>query len=151
MTKKILRVYVDSSVVGGALNKRIANETTSFWDNVRKGEIVVIISDVLEDEVANAPQRAQDFIDALSESQIERVISTDESDALAEKYITEGVVSRESFDDCAHVALATIAHADVIVSWNLKHMVRRSEEYKRVNAKLGYPQIDIKTPDKELL
>ncbi len=53
MPPRVRRVYVDSSVVGGAFNKRIAEETRPFWDAVRRGEIVVIFSDVLDDEMQN--------------------------------------------------------------------------------------------------
>ena len=147
---KKLRVYVDSSAVGGAFNKRTAKETKPFWDAVQNGDIVVIVSDVLEKELQSAPQRAKDFYDDLPKSQVERVTSTVKSNELATQYIVEGIVDEISIDDCRHVALATIVNADVIVSWNLKHMVKRSDEYKRVNAKLGYPQINIQTPDEEL-
>ena len=151
MTGKIKRVYVDSSVVGGAFNTRTAKDTKPFWDAFFRGEIIIIASDILEGELENAPQRARDFYADLPKSQIERVVSTDESDALAERYVTDGVASNESLDDCKHIAMATLVNADVIVSWNLKHMVKRNEEYKKINAKLGYPQINIQTPDKEIV
>ena len=148
--KKPIRVYLDSSVIGGAFNTRIAKETKPFWDAFQRGEFIVIVSDILEDELVNAPQRARDFYTNLPKSQVERIVSTQKSDDLAKQYIADGVVSNESLADCKHVALATIAKASVIVSWNLTHMVKRSDEYKKVNAKLGLPQISIKTPDKEL-
>jgi predicted nucleic acid-binding protein len=146
---KKLRVYVDSSAIGGAFNKRTAQETRPFWDAVQRGEIIVILSDVLEKELQKAPARARDFVHTLPESQVERVVSTDESDSLATQYIAENVVGESSFDDCAHVALATIAHADVLVSWNLKHLanIDRKRGYNSVNMKLGYPQIEILTPN----
>ena len=148
MSKKVLRIYVDSSAVGGAFNKRTAQETRPFWDAVQRGEIIVIVSDVLKNEAAAAPQRVRDFLDLLPESQVERVASTDESDALAERYITENVVGPTSLDDCKHIALATLANADVLVSWNFKHIVnvKRIRGYNSVNMKLDYPQIDIRTP-----
>jgi len=151
MHKGIKRVYIDSSVIGGAFNTRTAKETKPFWDTFFRGDIIVIASDILEGELKDAPQRAQDFYADLPKLQIERVVSTDESDTLAEKYIADGVVDDESLNDCKHIAMATLAHADVIVSWNLKHMVKRNEEYKKVNAKLDYPQINIQTPDKEIV
>ncbi len=149
MPQKIRRVYVDSSVVGGAFNKRIAEETRPFWDAVRRGEIIVILSDVLDDELKSAPNRAKKLVDDLPVSQIERVLSTEESDALAGQYLDENVVGESSFFDCKHVALATIAYADVLVSWNMKHMVHidRKRGYNSVNLKLGYPQIEILTPN----
>ena len=145
---KIKRVYVDSSAVGGKVNTRLAEQTKPFWDAVEQGEIIVIVSGVLEDELANAPERARDFYVSLSKSNIERVISTDESDDLAEQYIAEGVVGASSLADCKHIALATLANADVLVSWNFKHIVNvdRIRGYNSVNMKLGYPQIEIRTP-----
>jgi len=71
-----------------------------FWDAVQRGEIVTIVPDVLDDELANAPQRVKDFFDEVPESQIERVLSTKESDELAARYIAEGVVGRKNFNDC---------------------------------------------------
>ena len=81
------------------------------------------------------------------ESQIERVVSTPESNALAALYIAESVVGKSSLDDCRHIALATIARADAIVSWNFLHIVDRRDDYNGVNEKLGYPRIRIQPPN----
>jgi hypothetical protein len=37
--------------------------------------------------------------------------------------VAEKVVGKASFDDCIHIALATINKADILVSWNFKHIV----------------------------
>jgi len=139
---------VDSSAVGGAFNTRTANETKPFWEAVQNGEMVVLLSDVLDAEAKNAPQCVRDILNSLPESQIERVVSTAESNKLAAQYVAENVVGPTSLDDCRHIALATISQADVLVSWNFKHIVnvRRIRGYNSVNMKLGYPQIDIRTP-----
>jgi len=83
MEKRIKRVYVDSVAVGGKFNTRLAEQTKPFWDAVERGEIRVIVSDVLAEEAKKAPQRVRDFLGSLQEAQVERVESTDESDALA--------------------------------------------------------------------
>jgi predicted nucleic acid-binding protein len=149
MTKRIQRIYVDSTAIGGKFNTRIAEQTKPFWDAFERGEVIIIVSDVLEEELQKAPQRARDFYADLPESQVERVVSTDESNTLATQYIAEGVVDKASLNDCKHVALATIARADVIVSWNLTHMVNkgRIDGYNGVNLLRGYSQIDIRTPE----
>jgi predicted nucleic acid-binding protein len=147
-TAMISRIYVDTSVIGGAFNQKFAEQTRPFWNAVQIGEIVVIASDVLKDELEGAPQHVRDFFDSLSESHIERVVSTDESDTLAERYITEKVVGQSSLADCKHIALATINRADMLVSWNFKHIVNinRIRGYNSVNMRLGYPTIEIRTP-----
>ena len=149
MEKKIKRVYVDSVALGGKFNKRLADQTKPFWDAVERGEIRVIVSDVLEYELEKAPQRARDFYDSLLKfHHAERVVSTPESNALAARYIAEGVVGESSLDDCRHIALATIHNADVLISWNFGHIVNDDHirGYNSVNMKLGYPQINIRTP-----
>ena len=143
-----LRVYVDTCVVGAVFDKGLDWQTKQFWNAVRQRKIIVIVSDLLTDEVERAPKRVQDFFRSLPKSQIEHVVSTDESDHLAAQYIAENVVGKSSLDDCRHVALATLAYADVLVSWNLKHManIERKKGYNGVNLKLGYPQIEILPP-----
>jgi hypothetical protein len=44
--------------------------------------------------------------------------------------------------DAQHIAMATIAQMDALVSWNLPRIRR----YHGVNAKLGYPTIEIRSP-----
>jgi predicted nucleic acid-binding protein len=149
MSEKIMRIYVDTSVVNGAFAQRFAQNTKPFWDAVRRGEIVVIASDLLDDELEKAPQHIRDFFDGLPESQIDRVVSTEESHRLAALYVADGVVGKSSLDDCRHIALATIAKADVLVSWNFKHIVNvnRIRGYNSVNMKLGYTCLEIRTPN----
>ena len=144
------RVYIDSSVVYGAPAKEFAQDSKRFWEAFRNGEFTLIVSDVLRIEMERAPQSVQDRFGTLPESQIERVVATVESNALAEQYIAEKVVGESNMDDCQHIALATIAKADVLVSWNFKHIVYRRAGYNDVNEKLGYPRIVIQTPSKFL-
>jgi len=147
--EKTPRIYVETSVVSGMFdNNTHPVKARPFWDAVRKGEIIIIVSDVLDDELQDAPQHIRSFFADLPASQIERIVSTKESDALAARYVAEGVVSRKSFNDCRHIALATIAEADLIVSWNCRHIVRRGNKYNGVNKKAGYPRIEIQTPNR---
>jgi hypothetical protein len=43
--------------------------------------------------------------------------------ALADAYVTSRVVPFSSRDDARHVAIATVAGLDALVSWNFKHIV----------------------------
>ncbi len=80
---------------------------------------------------------------------IEYVIVTREVKQLAETYLSEGVVSRNSTTDAQHIALATVVRADILVSWNFKHIVNldRIHGYNSVNLRLGYPIIEVRKPD----
>jgi predicted nucleic acid-binding protein len=150
MHTEMKRVYVDTSVVGGKFDNVHALQTKPFWDAVQEGKIVIIVSDILAEEVGSSPQHVQDFFTTLPKSQIERIVSTNESDNLAAQYIAAKIVGEKSLNDCRHIALATVARADVIVSWNCKDIVnaRRIPKYNDINEQQGYPRIEIQTPYK---
>jgi hypothetical protein len=58
------------------------------------------------------------------------------------------VVGETSFDDCVHIALATIHKADILVSWNFKHIVNiyRIRGYNSINIRQGYATLEIRSP-----
>ena len=82
----------------------------------------------------------------------EDVELTEEAATLAERYITVGVVVASKRVDAQHIALATIRRVDVLVSWNFKHIVNleRIQGYNSVNLRLGYPLLEIRTPQEVL-
>jgi hypothetical protein len=67
---------------------------------------------------------------------------------LAEAYIAAGVLKGTMRADAQHIAIATVARVDVLVSWNFKHIVnlQRIHGYNSVNLRQGYPMIEIRTP-----
>ena len=96
----------------------------------------------------NAPNKVKDVNKALTFSGIEYIEISDAAIELAYQYINEKVVGKTSFEDCLHITLATTVKADVLISWNFKHIVNveRIRGYNSVNIKNGYAQIDIRSP-----
>jgi len=144
------RVYVDSSVVSGLFDENDhPKRVKPFWDAVFDGKIRVVLSSVLDAEIEDSPQHVRDFYRTIPESQIERIVSTDESDALAERYIAERIITETHLTDCKHVALAAFAKVDVLVSFNCEHIVKlnRIRKYNAINVLSGLPKIEIRTPD----
>ena len=96
----------------------------------------------------NAPQRVKEFIIGLPKTLVEFIEITPEAVDLADKYIFDNVVGKTSRDDCIHIALATINRADVLISWNFRHIVnyRKIRGYNSVNLKFGYPMLEIRSP-----
>ncbi|MCA1760333.1 MAG: PIN domain-containing protein [Bacteroidales bacterium] len=144
----IKNIYIDTSVFGGYFDKEFEKETKPFFDKVIKDKIKIIISEVLELEIYRAPVFIQDFFESLPNEIIERVELTDEIRDLADTYINEKVVGKISRADCQHIALATVYNADVLVSWNFKHIVNleRIRGYNSINFRKGYQMIEIRTP-----
>lgn len=142
------RFYFDTSVFGGVFDIEFDEPTLQLFEKVKTGEVICIYSDLTVGELDNAPQKVRDYFNEIPEEHLEFVSMTDESLALAKAYISEKVVGQTSFDDCVHIALATIHKADILVSWNFKHIVNvyRIRGYNSVNLKLGYSTIEIRSP-----
>ena len=142
------RIYIDTSIVGGFFDTEFEKETKLLFKRLENREIVFVISEVLTDELEDAPQRVRTLLDNYSDDYLEKVPLTEEAKELAGKYITENVVGITSLDDCRHIATATINKVDVLVSWNFKHIVNldRIKGYNGVNLKMGYSTIEIRNP-----
>lgn len=59
------------------------------------------------------------------------------------------IVTWKFADDALHVALATLAKTDAIVSWNFKHLVNpiKIRMFNEVNISRGYGTIVIMSPE----
>ncbi len=58
----IQRIYIDTSVVGGIYGDEFDIFTKMFFDKAFRGEIKLIISELLENELINAPERVKRFL-----------------------------------------------------------------------------------------
>lgn len=142
------RLYFDTSVFGGVFDEEFQIETQKLFEMVLSGHVVCVYSDLTLKELENAPESVKDFFKRLPDNRLERVEVTEESSLLAQKYLTEKVVGKTSFDDCLHIATATLNKVDYLISWNFKHIVNvfRIRGYNSINIREGYSQLDIRSP-----
>ena len=142
------RIYIDTSIVGGFFDTEFEKETKMLFQRLENKEIIFVVSEVLTDELVDAPQRVKTLLDNYNDEYLEKVPLTDEAKELADKYIAENVVGKTSLDDCRHIALATINKVDVLASWNFKHIVNlaRIKGYNAVNLKNDYITLEIRNP-----
>lgn len=142
------RFYFDTSVFGGLFDKEFEEETILLFEKVTIGLVICVYSDLTESELSNAPEKVRNIFENLLEEQKEKISVTPDALILAETYIKEKVVGETSFDDCVHIATATIHKVDLLVSWNFKHIVNvyRIRGYNSVNLKLGYSTLNIHSP-----
>ena len=143
-----LRLYADTSVIGGCEYKEFAYDSGRVVQGAKDGVYLILFSDVVLTELADAPKAVRKILTKIPPTAIERVPISDEVHRLREAYIEAGVVSRKSVDDATHVAAATVAQADAIVSWNFRHIVRleRIRGYNRINEAHGYRPLTIVSP-----
>jgi predicted nucleic acid-binding protein len=148
----IKKYYIDTSVFGGYFDPEFEDTTRDFFKEIYDKKIVIFYSEMTESELEDAPEKVKKLIRELPKKNVEYIEITEDSLYLADKYIQENVVGKTSRDDCIHIALATINRADVLISWNFKHIVnlKRIRGYNAVNLKYGYPTLEIRSP-KEMI
>ncbi len=139
-----LRVYADTSVFGGVFDE----ESQRFFALVRSGQILLLVSQVVVDELADAPGPVRDVLESLPPQSIEVADLTPEIIKLRQEYLAAGIVNPRSADDATHVAVATVSGADAIESWNFRHIVRldKMRAYNLVNQDAGYGMLSIVSP-----
>ncbi len=149
---KRLRVYIDTSVVGGCFDAEFAVASTALFDMHESGEISLLVSDLLVQELRQAPEQIKAKLAELNPNHSELISITTEATRLRDAYLEARVVAPSSANDALHVALATIARSDLIVSWNFRHIVHfeRIRGFNAVNLREGYAPLEIRSP-KELV
>ena len=142
-----IRVYADTSVYGGVFDDIFAQPSRSFFDCVREGRFQLVVSVLVEDELAPAPQKVRDLFAQIRVA-ADTVAITSEALALRQAYLSAAILSPKYIDDALHVALATIARCAMIVSWNFRHIVHYQKVplYNAVNVLRRFRAIEILSP-----
>ena len=142
------RIYFDTSVFGGVFDSEFDESTLQLFERVKLGKIICVYSDLTETELVKAPKHVRDYFKLLPKKYLERVEIDNDILTLATKYIEEKVVGQTSFDDCLHIATATIHKADILASWNFKHIVNvyRIRVYNSINLRMNYTTLEIRSP-----
>lgn len=142
------RIYADTSVLGGCEDEEFAEHSVRLLESFVQGERVLVLSSLTVQELVAAPAEVRRRLASVPEAHIETLQLDAEARELAEAYLAAGVLTANMRADAQHIAIATVARVDVLVSWNFKHIVnlRRIHGYNSVNLRLGYPMIEIRTP-----
>ncbi|MBI5242707.1 MAG: hypothetical protein HY922_03355 [Elusimicrobia bacterium] len=148
MTRVLWRLYLDTSAFGGCFDAEFAEDSRRVFEAVLSGRARLLFSEILEAELLDAPDPVRRLFAELPDVARERIVFTPEVEVLAREYVARGVVPGEWLEDCRHVAAATVARADAIVSWNFRHIVKldKIKGYNQVNLLNGYGVLTIVSP-----
>jgi hypothetical protein len=141
------KVYVETSVWGMTLDNQpraLREPTKHFLRQCASGTFVPYISTVVLQEISLAPASAATRmvreINKLTPLALE---PSEASEQLAEAYLEAGIIPAKKRDDARHVAIATVAGLEIVVSWNHRHLAneRKSDLYNAVNRLKGYNKV----------
>lgn len=90
------RIYADTSIYGGVFDDEFMGVTKTFFDEVRKGHHILVVSEIVLQELELAPLKVRQFYADLPARSVESIDFNDEMADLRDAYITAGVISRRS-------------------------------------------------------
>jgi len=142
------RIYTDTSVLGGCEDEAFREPSRRLLEAFIGGELTLVLSELTLRELETAPEAVRGVVGRVPQAHIEPLSLSGEAEELAAAYIDGGAIAASMRADALHIALATVARVDVLVSWNFKHIVnlRRIHAFNAVNLKMGYPLLEIRTP-----
>lgn len=138
------RFYLDSSIWNFAVADDVSDyreATEEFFDHVRTFGWETMISEMVFQEVGEAPIKKRNRLVRLIQEYRPTEIPLDEETLfLAKAYLEAGVLTAQHEDDCIHVACATCGECDYLLSWNFRHLAntRRAARFLAVNILHGY-------------
>jgi predicted nucleic acid-binding protein len=127
--------------------------TKKFLETISESNSQTFISNIVIAEINRAPESKKTQMLELIEKYNPNVLEqNEESEELAKRYIEEDIIPKKYDADAFHIAVATVNDIDVIISWNLEHIVKLKTKIavEGINRFLGYKTIEIVTPEEAL-
>jgi len=117
---KKLRIYIDTSVIGGCFDEAFSKWSNGLVKDFRLGNFQPILSEIVAFEIEQAPRHVNDKYAELIDLGAEYLTVDSQAVELAGIYRKRKILTPKYTDDMMHIALATIAEVDILVSWNFK-------------------------------
>lgn len=141
-------IYLDTSVIGGCFDEEFSPWSKGLIKDLQLGNFKAVVSELVTAEIQKAPLPVRQQLAAILELDHEYLVTTEEATALAEVYQQRQILTPKYYDDGLHIAMATVAQVDILVSWNFKHIVHldKIRWFNLVNLEQGYKTLPIYSP-----
>ena len=149
---KKLALYLETSIIGFLFAEEIEEKksvTRKLFQEIKDKKFDAYISDLVLKEL--------DFTkDEKKRKEMKKIVedfhvlkTTEQCNNLGLQYIKNKAIAQGAVSDAIHVAVATFYNLDIIVSWNLRHIVkvRTKMEVNSINMRNNYKSIEIATPE----
>ena len=145
---KKTRIYADTSVIGGCCDPEFQYWSNGLLRDFQSGAFSLFLSVLTDAEIGDSPNDVKSIYSEFRAHADDILELTSEVVALADTYLEHDILTMNFRDDARHVALATVAGADLIVSWNFRHIVHfeKIQRFNAVNMQMGYKPVSIHSP-----
>ena len=125
------------------------SDTLKLFAEIKAGNYRPLTSVYVTREFESATDALrEDRLRLIHEYGVEVIPASNEAERLARLYIAEGVIPEKFLSDALHIAAATVADLDFIVSLNFRHIVKRKTiiETEIINAREGFRRVLVHSP-----
>ena len=145
---KPLRIYTDTSAIGGCFDAEFAPWSNGLFRDFELGTYRPVVSAMVAAEIEDAPERVRERFAEIRALGAEFLEMDKSVLRLADMYQARRILTPKFYDDGVHIALATVAQVDLLVSWNFRHIVHYDEIrlFSAVNLELDYKPLEIYSP-----
>ena len=102
----------------------------------------------LELENTRITEKREQMKTLIADYEVTVLPASDEAERLAGAYVSEGIIPAKYVADALHIAAATVAGLDFIVSLNSRHIVKHKTiiQTEIINAREGFKRVFIHSP-----
>ena len=128
--------------------------TKQFFDEMEREEYEIYISELTLVEIKRTKDgiKRKQLLESITKYHPIELPRSEEVNKLATKYINAKIIPEKYEEDAVHVACGVVNDLDVVVSWNMQHIVRLKTKLgvNGINKMEGYKEIEICTPEEML-
>jgi len=150
---KIQSIYLETTV----FNYPFADDapqyqaaTLQLFDEIKAGKFKAYTSDYVVQELERTKdtEKRERMLAFISNYNIIVLPGNEEAKNLANIYVSADIIPQHHDTDALHIAAATVAGLDCVISLNYKHIVKHKTimETEFINVREGYKRIFIHSP-----
>jgi len=150
-------LYIETSVFGFYFDQNPRNAlrreaTVALLEQIHLGIMDAATSPLTFDELRRSAEPLRSRLLPLADGIRRLTVDKQEIDRLTRAYLNDRAIPEDYMEDATHVAYATLGRADVLVSFNLRHLANEWAERQigAVNLREGYQPLRIRTPEEVL-
>ena len=146
------KIYLETTLFNFYVDedRGFAHENTvALFREIAAGKYAAYTSAYVLDELEQAPVEKRDkMMSLIAEYNVYVLSYSDEASALADIYVTKGVIPLKYRTDGIHIAIAAVNDLDMVVSMNFQHIVKRKTKLatSSINVLNGYGSVEIYNP-----
>ncbi len=151
---KKLKIYLDTSVINFLFADDAPEKkdiTKSLFEEIEQGKYEIYISELVVAEINKTEdeEKKGKLLTIIQKYQPKELIGSEEVFHLAEKYMKSKIIPKRFEEDAVHIAYAVINNLDVLISWNMRHIVKLKTKLgvNSINKIEGYNEIELVNPE----